>query len=86
VSHSDEPFMAIRLVTEALKAIRPLASHMAHNRPHVRELTIMSRDYETLRRYPKAASLHGVVLTSQGTLMLTHAGTNYTLVRRLATK
>jgi hypothetical protein len=82
VPPSDEPFAALRHVQDVLKIVRPMAEHMARHRPEVRELTIMRRDRETLMRYPKAASLPGVQLSTQGTLMLNHAGTNYTLVSR----
>lgn len=54
---------------EAIRtAVFRLAEWMKANRPSCRQITLKGKDYDYVRRWPRAASMHGFTVTETGAL------------------
>lgn len=53
-------------IKEVVDYMAPLAAWMKKFKPETKQLTLKRPDYDLIRRWPKAASLHGITVTETG--------------------
>ena len=53
-------------IKDVVEYMKPLAEWMQKFKPETHVLTLKRQDYDLIRRWPKAASLHGITVTETG--------------------
>ena len=55
-------------IADVVDYMKPLAEWMKKFKPENKQLTLKGPDYDLIRRWPKAAGLHGIQVTETGAM------------------